>query len=53
MGSEMCIRDSFCLRDGVPQCLPATKPVATHKVEIRGDEVYLHPGVPATASATA
>jgi 3-phenylpropionate/trans-cinnamate dioxygenase ferredoxin component len=43
----------FCLRDGVPQCLPATKPVATHKVEIRGDEVYLHPGVPATASATA
>ena len=27
-------------------CLPATKPVATHKVEIRGDEIYLFPGVP-------
>ena len=37
----------FCLADGVPQCLPATKPVATHQVEIRGDEVYLRPGVPA------
>ena len=27
-------------------CLPATKPVRTHKVEVRGDEVYLFPGVP-------
>ncbi|MCU1538859.1 MAG: Rieske (2Fe-2S) iron-sulfur domain [Humibacillus sp.] len=39
----------FCLADGVPQCLPATKPVATHRVELRGDDVYLYPGVPATA----
>ena len=38
----------FCLKDGVPQCLPATKPVATHMVDLIDDEVYLHPGVPAT-----
>jgi 3-phenylpropionate/trans-cinnamate dioxygenase ferredoxin component len=37
----------FCLKDGVPQCLPATKPVATHQVEILGADVYLRPGVPA------
>ncbi|MEO7447465.1 MAG: bifunctional 3-phenylpropionate/cinnamic acid dioxygenase ferredoxin subunit [Humibacillus sp.] len=40
----------FCLADGVPQCLPATRPVATHRVEVRGDEVYLQPGVPATTA---
>jgi 3-phenylpropionate/trans-cinnamate dioxygenase ferredoxin subunit len=28
-------------------CLPATKPVRTHRVEVRGDEVYVFPGVPA------
>jgi 3-phenylpropionate/trans-cinnamate dioxygenase ferredoxin subunit len=36
----------FCLKDGVPMCLPATKPVRTHQVEVRGDEVFLFPGVP-------
>ncbi|MEO6997246.1 MAG: non-heme iron oxygenase ferredoxin subunit [Terracoccus sp.] len=36
----------FCLVNGVPQCLPATKPVRTHKVEVRGDEVFLFVGVP-------
>ncbi len=41
----------FCLADGVPQCLPATRPVATHKVEVRGDDVYLYPGVPATTAS--
>ena len=37
----------FCLADGRPMCLPATRPVATHRVEVRGEEVYLFPGVPA------
>lgn len=37
----------FCLANGVPQCLPATKPVRTHRVEVRGDEVFLFVGVPA------
>ena len=37
----------FCLSDGKPMCLPATKPVRTHKVEVRGDEVHLFPGVAA------
>ncbi|GAA2748225.1 non-heme iron oxygenase ferredoxin subunit [Terrabacter aerolatus] len=37
----------FCLADGRPMCLPATKPVRTHRVEVRGEEVYLFPGVPA------
>lgn len=37
----------FCLADGKPMCLPATKPVATHRVEVRDGEVYLFPGVPA------
>ncbi len=35
----------FCLANGVPQCLPATKPVRTHKVEVRGDEVFIFVGV--------
>jgi 3-phenylpropionate/trans-cinnamate dioxygenase ferredoxin subunit len=26
-------------------CLPATKPVRTHKVEVHGDDIYLFPGV--------
>lgn len=37
----------FELCSGRPLCLPATRPVATHRVELRGDEVWLHPGVPA------
>jgi len=36
----------FCLGTGEPMCLPATKPVATHRVELREDEVYLFPGTP-------
>lgn len=36
----------FCLADGVPQCLPATKPVRTHRLEIRGEDVFLFVGVP-------
>jgi 3-phenylpropionate/trans-cinnamate dioxygenase ferredoxin subunit len=35
----------FCLRNGQPMCLPATQPVAAHKVEVRDGEVYLFPGV--------
>jgi 3-phenylpropionate/trans-cinnamate dioxygenase ferredoxin subunit len=37
----------FCLADGRPMCLPATRPVATHRVEVRGEDVVLFPGVPA------
>ena len=37
----------FCLADGMPQCLPATRPVRTHKVEVRGEDVHLYVGVPA------
>lgn len=37
----------FCLRDGQPQCLPATKPVRTHRVDIVDGAVLLHVGVPA------
>lgn len=37
----------FCLRTGVPKTLPATEPVATHRVEVRGDELWLHVGVEA------
>ena len=36
----------FCLRTGVPQCLPATEPVTAHRVEVRDDGVYLFPGEP-------
>ena len=39
----------FCLADGQPMCLPATRPVRTHRVEIRGDDIYLFPGVPRTS----
>ncbi|GAB2489881.1 bifunctional 3-phenylpropionate/cinnamic acid dioxygenase ferredoxin subunit [Luteococcus sediminum] len=37
----------FSLCTGAALCLPATVAVKTHKVELRGDEVWLHPGVPA------
>jgi 3-phenylpropionate/trans-cinnamate dioxygenase ferredoxin subunit len=40
----------FCLSNGVPQCLPATQPVATHRLEVRGGEVFIQPGVPASTS---
>lgn len=39
----------FCLRTGEAMCLPATKPVATHKVDVRDGEVFLFPGKPADA----
>ncbi len=39
---------AFDLRSGDALCPPATQPVATHKVELRGDEVWLYPGTPAT-----
>lgn len=37
----------FCLADGVPQCLPATRPVRTHRLDVRAGEVFLYVGVPA------
>ncbi len=36
----------FNLCTGQAMNLPATIPVRTHKVEVRGDEIWLHPGVP-------
>lgn len=33
----------FRLSDGVPLCLPATRPVATHTIEIDGDDLVLTP----------
>lgn len=41
----------FSLCTGAALCLPATRPVRTHKVELRGEEIWLHPGVPADTSA--
>lgn len=37
----------FDLCSGAPRGLPATDPVKTHRVELRGDEIWLYPGVPA------
>jgi 3-phenylpropionate/trans-cinnamate dioxygenase ferredoxin subunit len=31
----------FDVRNGKALCMPAVQPVATHRVELRGDEVYL------------
>jgi 3-phenylpropionate/trans-cinnamate dioxygenase ferredoxin component len=31
----------FDVRTGKPLCMPAVEPVATHKVEVRGDEVFV------------
>lgn len=36
----------FSLCTGAALCLPATIPARTHRVEQRGDEVWLHVGVP-------
>jgi 3-phenylpropionate/trans-cinnamate dioxygenase ferredoxin subunit len=33
----------FCLRTGEALSLPASEPVVTHRTEIRGTEVWLHP----------
>lgn len=42
----------FSLCTGAALCLPATVGVKTHKVEVRGDEIWLFPGVPADGSAS-
>lgn len=34
----------FCLRTGKVLCMPATEDTRAHKVEVRGDDVYLFPG---------
>lgn len=36
----------FSLCTGSALCLPASKPVRTHRVELRGDEIWLYPGEP-------
>lgn len=37
----------FSLCTGAALCMPATDAVKTHKVELRDDELWLYPGVPA------
>ncbi|EXF25468.1 2Fe-2S ferredoxin [Nesterenkonia sp. AN1] len=37
---------AFCLRTGVPETLPALRPVKTHQVTLEGDRLVLHPGTP-------
>jgi len=32
---------TFCLVDGEPQSLPATKPVPVYEVKVEGDDVYV------------
>jgi len=32
----------FDVRTGQPLCMPAFEPVATHRVETRGDEIFIH-----------
>ncbi|WP_151640398.1 non-heme iron oxygenase ferredoxin subunit [Corynebacterium sp. 11A] len=39
----------FCLKTGAVQCMPATEDVASHKLELRGEEIWIYPGTPATA----
>lgn len=43
----------FSLCSGAAQCLPATIPARTHRVELRGDEIWLHVGVPTEDAAAA
>lgn len=38
---------AFDLRTGEALCLPATRPVATHKVEVIDGQVWLYPSTPA------
>lgn len=38
----------FCLKTGEVQCMPATVAMHTHRVEVRGEEIWLHPGQEAT-----
>lgn len=42
----------FSLCTGAALCLPASLPERTHKVEVRGDEVWLYPGVPVAGAVT-
>jgi 3-phenylpropionate/trans-cinnamate dioxygenase ferredoxin subunit len=42
----------FSLCSGAALCLPASIPARTHKVELRGDEIWLYPGVPVTEAVT-
>jgi 3-phenylpropionate/trans-cinnamate dioxygenase ferredoxin component len=34
----------FCLKSGAVQGMPATADAVAHRVEVRGDDVYLFPG---------
>lgn len=36
----------FRLADGMPTCFPANWPIPTHRVEVRGDGIWLFPGEP-------
>lgn len=40
----------FCLLSGEALCMPATVGTRTHKVEVVGDDVYLHPNTEANGS---
>ena len=42
----------FSLCTGAALCLPASIPARTHRVELRGDEVWLHPGEPVEGAVT-
>jgi len=37
----------FSLETGEALSLPATRPVRTHRVEVRDSQIWLYPGVPA------
>ena len=41
----------FCLKTGKVLCMPAVEDVKTHKLEIRGEDIYLYPGTPAEVEA--
>lgn len=36
----------FCLKSGRVLSMPASESTRTHKVELRGEEIWLSPGVP-------
>lgn len=36
----------FSLCSGKVLCLPATQPEPTHRIELRGEEIWLYPGTP-------
>lgn len=39
----------FCLKTGAALCMPATVDAKTHRVEVAGEELILHPGAAVTA----